>query len=276
MTMDYYSVLGVSKTASQDEIKKAYRKLAAKHHPDKGGNTAEFQKVEEAYRTLGDEKKRSEYDNPMPQYSFHTGNMHDMNDIFGAMFGGSPFGGGFNARSRKNRNINIRVEMTLEEILVGKEVTGTVRLPSGKDQAIQLSIPQGVQTGDNIKFRGLGDNSIPDMPRGDIIAQIVELPHPRFRREGRNLITDCTISAFEAILGKTIRFFTLEGKELEIKIPAGIQPGQLIKCDSYGLPAGPHNPHRGTLFIQVLVSIPKSISSEDIKQIEQLSSRYQS
>lgn len=273
--MDYYSILGVSKTASQDEIKKAYRKLAAKHHPDKGGNTAEFQKVEEAYRTLSDENKRSQYDNPMPQYSFHTGNMNDINDIFGAMFGAGPFGG-FNSRSRKNRNINIRVEMTLEEVLVGKEVTGNIRLPSGKEQAIQLTIPPGVQTGDNIRFRGLGDDSIPGTPRGDVIAQIIELPHQRFKRDGRNLISEVRITAFEAMLGKTINFITLEGKELEIKIPQGIQPGQMIKCDSYGLPAGPHNTHRGTLFIQIFVSVPKQILPEDIKQIEQLSSRYSS
>lgn len=272
--MDYYSILGVSKTASQDDIKKAYRKMASKHHPDRGGDTAQFQKIEEAYRTLSDDQTRAQYDNPSSQYAFHTGNMNDMNDLFGAMFGGNPFGGGFRQQSRKNRNINIRVEMTLEEILVGKEVTGSIRLPSGKEQAIKLSIPQGVQNGDSIRFRGLGDDSIPNMPRGDVITQIIELPHPRFKRDGRNLYAEVQVSAFDAMLGKTIRFYTLESKELEIKIPAGIQPGQLIKCDSYGLPSGPHNLHRGTLFIQVQITIPKELSSDDRNQIEQLSARY--
>lgn len=270
--MDYYSILGVSKTASQDDIKKAYRKLAAKHHPDKGGNTAEFQKVQEAYATLGDDQKRAEYDNPMPQFHFHTGNMGDMHDIFGSMFGGGPFGG-FQQRQRKNRNINIRVEMTLEEILVGKEVTGSIRLPSGKDQNIQITIPSGVQNGDTIRFRGLGEDSISGIPRGDLIAQIVELPHPKFRRDGKNLYADCVINAFDAMIGKTVRFETLEGKELEIRIPAGIQPGQMIKCDSYGLTA-PHNSHRGTLFIQIQVTIPKTLFTEDIREIERLSQRY--
>ncbi len=269
--MDYYSVLGVTKTSSQDEIKRAYRKLAAKHHPDKGGDTAQFQKIQEAYATLGDEQKRAQYDNPQPQFNFHTGNMHGMDDIFGAMFGGGPFG--FRQQTRKNRNINIRVEMTLEEILVGKEVTGSIKLPSGKDQAIQISIPAGVSHGDSIRFRGLGDDSIPSLPRGDLIAQIIELPHPRFKRDGRNLYTDFKINAFEAMLGKTVRFHTLEGKELEIKIPAGIQPGQLIKCDSYGL-SGTNSSHRGTLFIQVQISIPKDIFTEDLKEIERLSDRY--
>jgi curved DNA-binding protein len=272
--MDYYSILGITKSANQDDIKTAYRKLASKHHPDRGGDTAKFQQIEEAYRTLSDDQTRAQYDNPAPQYQFNTGNMHDMGDMFGAMFGGNPFGGGFRQQSRKNRNINIRVEMTLEEILVGKEVTGSIRLPSGKDQALQLSIPQGVQNGDAIRFRGMGEDSIPNMPRGDVIAQIVELPHPRFKRDGRNLYAEISISAFDAMLGKTVRFNTLEDKELEIKVPAGIQPGQLIKCDSYGLPASPHNIHRGTLFIQVQVSIPKTLFTEDRKQIEQLSDRY--
>jgi len=272
--MDYYSILGVSKSASQDDIKKAYRKLASKHHPDRGGDTSKFQQIEEAYRTLSDDQKRAQYDNPMPQYSFHTGNMNDMNDLFGAMFGANPFGAGFRQQSRKNRNINIRVEMTLEEILVGKEVTGSIRLPSGKEQALQLSIPAGVQNGDSIRFRGLGDDSIPNMPRGDVIAQIIELPHPRFKRDGRNLYAEVEISAFDAMLGKTIRFKTLEDKELEIKVPAGIQPSQMIKCDSYGLPVGPHNHQRGNLFIQVQITIPKILFTEDKIQIEQLSDRY--
>ena len=270
--MDYYSILGVSKSANQDDIKKAYRKLAAKHHPDKGGDTAQFQKVQEAYATLGDEQKRAEYDNPMPQFHFHTGNMGDMGDIFGSMFGGGPFGG-FQQRQRKNRNINIRVEMTLEEILVGKEVTGNIRLPSGKDQNIQISIPAGVMHGDNIRFRGLGDDSAPGVPRGDLIAQIIEIPHHKFRRDGKNLYADYQISAFEAILGKTIIFKTLEGKELEIKVPAGIQPGQMIKCDSYGLTA-PHNSHRGTLFIQIQITSPRTLFTEDLREIERLSQRY--
>ena len=272
--MDYYSILGITKSANQDDIKKAYRKLASKHHPDRGGDTAKFQQIEEAYRTLSDDQTRAQYDNPMPQYQFNTGNMHDMGDMFGAMFGANPFGGGFRQQSRKNGNINIRVEMTLEEILVGKEITGSIRLPSGKDQALQLSIPQGVQNGDAIRFRGLGEDSIPNVPRGDVIAQIVELPHPRFKRDGRNLYAEISISAFDAMLGKTVRFITLENKELEIKVPSGIQPGQMIKCDSYGLPAGPHNIHRGTLFIQVQVSIPKILFTEDRKEIEQLSDRY--
>jgi len=267
--MDYYSILGIPKSASQDDIKRAYRKLAGKHHPDKGGDTAQLQKIQEAYATLGDEQKKAEYDNPMPQFHFQA---NDMGDMFGAMFGAGF--GGFQQRQRKNRNINIRVEMTLEEILVGKEVTGSIRLPSGKDQNIQISIPAGVMHGDNIRFRGLGDDSAPGAPRGDLIAQIVEIPHPKFKRDGRNLYAGYEISVFDAILGKTIKFKTLENKELEIKVPAGIQPGQMIKCDSYGLPAGPHNTHRGTLFIEIKVVIPKTMFTEDLKEIERLAQRY--
>lgn len=271
--MDYYNILGVSKTASQDEIKKAYRKLAAKHHPDKGGDTAEFQKVEEAYRTLGDPQKRSEYDNPQTQYSFHT---HDMNDIFGAMFGGGGGPFGFNQRRqiRKNKSINIVVEMTLKDILRGKDVVGSIRLPSGRDQALQLRIPKGVSTGDAIKFSGLGDDSIAGLPRGDLVAQIRELPHPNFQRDGANLYTDVSISVFDAMLGTSIIISTVEESTLDVTVPAGIQPGQLLACNGYGLPKSPNNNARGNLYVKLNITIPKITNSSDESTLKQLKAKY--
>lgn len=266
---DYYQVLGVPRTANQDEIKKAYRKLAMKYHPDRGGDSAQFQKIQEAYDTLGDEQKRAFYDSPQPQFHFHTGNVDDM---FGAMFGASPFG--FQrARSNRNKSINIRVEMTLEEILKGKEIVGSIRLMSGRDQTINLNIPPGVAAGDSIKFRGLGDDSIPQSPRGDLIAQIVEIPHPFFQRQGKDLYMHYQMSAFDAIIGKSIRVNTLDERQLEVNVPPGIQPDQLIKCDGYGLP-GFNDARRGNLYLRIKISIPKNIFSEDLKYIEELSKRY--
>ena len=271
--MDYYNTLGVSKTASQDEIKKAYRKLASQHHPDKGGDNAKFQEIQAAYSTLSDPQKRAEYDNPQTQYSFNT---HDMNDIFGAMFGGGGGPFGFNQRRqiRKNKSINIVVEMTLKEILLGKDVVGSIRLPSGKDQALQLRIPKGVSTGDAIKFSGLGDDSIAGIPRGDLITQIREIPDPAFKRDGANLYTEVSISVFDAILGTSIIITTVEESTLDVTVPAGIQPGQLLACNGYGLPKGPNNNARGNLYVRLNITIPKISDESDKTLLQQLKTKY--
>lgn len=267
---DYYSILGVAKNASQDEIKKAYRRLAAKHHPDRGGDTAKFQEIQTAYDTLSDDQKRAEYDNPQTQWTFNSSQFsHDFPDMFGN-FG---FGGfRFHQRQPKNKNINIRVDVTLKDVILGKEVIGTIRLPSGKDQAIQLNIPPGVSHGDAIRFKELGDDSIPNIHRGDLIAQIVEVPSRDFRRDGPNIITEQAISVFDALLGKNIKIITPEEKELEISVPAGIQAGQMVKCAGHGIPI--RNGFRGDLYVQIVVKTPKNIREEDKLIVEQLQSKY--
>ena len=275
--MDYYNILGVSKTASQDEIKKAYRKLAAKHHPDKGGDTAEFQKVEEAYRTLGDPQKRSEYDNPQPQYTNFGGGFANQDDFFSAMFGGraGPFGfTGQRRQIRKNKSINIQIQMTLKDILTGKDIVGSIKLPSGRDQALQLRIPKGVSSGDAIKFSGLGDDSIAGLPRGDLIANIEEVRHPNFQRDGANIYTEKSISVFDAMLGSSISIDTIENTTLEISVPAGIQPGQLLACNGFGLPKSPNSNARGNLYVKVNIIISKIASTEDQEIIKQLKAKY--
>jgi curved DNA-binding protein len=267
---DYYQILGVPKNAQPDEIKKAYRKLAGQHHPDKGGDTAKFQEIQTAYETLSDPQKRAEYDNPQTQWSFNSRNFNggSFEDIF------NNFGfGGFRQQVQRNRSVNIRVDVTLKDVIFGKEVVGSIRLPSGQDQAIEIKIPPGVGHGDNIRFRGLGDNSISSAPRGDLIAQIIEVPHPDFVREGYNLISPVRINAFEAMLGKTVRITTAEDKQLDISIPAGIYNGQMIKCKSHGIPVG-QSGNRGDLYIRIEISTPQNISKEDIKILQELNQRY--
>jgi curved DNA-binding protein len=273
--IDYYKTLGVPKTASQDEIKKAYRKLAAKHHPDRGGDTAEFQKLEEAYRILGDETARSEYDNPQPQFQFRTENM---DDIFGAFFRGQqgPFGfGGFNQRQmRKNKNINIRIQMTLKDILTGKDFVGSIKLPSGREQLLQLKIPKGVSAGDAIRYQGMGDDSIPNLPKGDLVAAIEEIPHPTFERQGPNIVTNITISVFDAMLGASSTIQTLDESTLEVTIPAGITHGTVLSCNGYGLPKGTNQDHRGNMYIRVNLKVPSILDERDKQVIEVLKGKY--
>lgn len=272
---DYYNILGVTRSSSQDEIKKAYRKLAMQHHPDRGGDEKKFKEIEEAYRTLSDVQARAQYDNPQPEFRFNTGNMEDMADIFGAMFRQSnPFGGQQRRQQqRRNNSITIQVRMTLREVLEGKDVLGSIRLPSGKDQTLQIKIPKGVRSGDQIKYQGLGDDSIPNIARGDLIAQIIELPDTRFTREGENLYTEHAISAFDAILGTTIVVDTVSDSKLEISVPVGIQSGQSIICRGFGLPQG-QGETRGHMYVKINVRTPTKIEEGDRFIIDKLRAKY--
>jgi curved DNA-binding protein len=276
--IDYYQTLGVNKNASQDEIKKAYRKMSMKHHPDRGGDEKQFKQINEAYATLSDSQKKAQYDNPHQHQAYHF-NSGDVNDIFEQMFGGfggAPFGfrgGQQRGRSMRNKDLNINIEVTLEDVVRGKEVVGSIKLPSGRDQALNLSIPPGVQGGDSIKFQGLGDDSIPGQPRGNIIASIREIRHPDFKRIDRNLHTEVEVNSFEAIIGKTIKVRTIDNATLDVKIPAGINSGQSVKCAGYGVPST-SNPHRGDLIISVKVLTNKNLSAEDIKILEQMAKKY--
>lgn len=270
---EYYNILGVAKTATQDEIKKAYRKLASKHHPDKGGDTATFQKIQTAYDTLSDDQKRREYDNPQPQFRFDTGNMGGFEDIF-SQFGFGPMGRQ-RQQPRQNRHVNIQTRVTLKEVLYGKEVIGSIQLPSGREQNIQLKIPKGVKTGDSIRYQGMGDDSVPNLPRGDLIVQIIELPDRTFRREGANLFVEYTITAFDAMLGTSILVDTIADSQLDITVPAGIQNGQMINCKGHGVPTDDRG-HRGALFVRINIKTPAVGDEEDKQILEKLREKYAS
>ncbi len=269
---DYYNILGVSKSASQDEIKKAYRKLASKHHPDKGGDTAKFQEIQTAYETLSNPQKRADYDNPpQPQFRFNTGNMGGFEDIF-SQFGFGPMGRQQQVR-RRNQSITIQVRMTLREVYEGKDVIGSIRLPSGREQALQIKIPKGVQQGDQIKYQGLGDDSIAGLPKGDLIAQIIEIPDAVFKRNGDDLYIEKTISAFDAMIGTVLLVDTIADSKLEISVPAGIQSGQMIICRGHGLPQSQRT-GRGSMYVKINVKTPNITEEGDKFIIEKLRAKY--
>jgi len=264
--IDYYKTLGVERSATQDDIKKAYRKLAMKYHPDRGGDSKKFQEIQEAYATLGDDEKRFQYDNPN-QHHFNTSNMGD--DIFSTFFGGgSPFGFGFQQQQR-NINIGANVTITLEDVLTGKTIDAEVSFRNGQKKLVSINIPMGIDDNVQIRYPGMGDHSIPKFPPGDLIVTIRVLPHPIWRRDHTNLLLEKEISAWDAILGCEITFETIEKKTLSITIPPGTQPGTVFSCKGEGLPH-PRSGVRGAILIKLKVSIPRNVSEQTKKTIEDL------
>lgn len=282
--MDYYSTLGVEKGASDDDIKKAYRKMAMKHHPDRGGDEATFKKISEAYDVLSDPQKKQmvdmgvdprnqnsgNYGNSFNQgpFEFHFGGVPPgMEDIFGR-FG---FGSGFNQRPlRKNKSLNITVAVTLEDVLTGKDLNAEITVPgTNKRKMINIAIPAGIEMGQQIKYEGMGDDSIRDLRPGDLIVNVDIVPHPLFRREASSLIFEKTISVWDAILGTTIDINTLDNKVLTITVPKGTQPGTTLSCKGEGLPII-RSRQRGNLLINIKVEVPKNLSVDQLNRILEL------
>jgi curved DNA-binding protein len=274
---DFYSTLGVSKSANADEIKRAYRRMANQHHPDKGGDTEKFKEVEEAYRVLSDPQKKAEYDNPQPQFGgpggfhFHTGNMpNGFEDIF-AQFGGSPFGDifGRQRQPQRNRTLNIQTSITLEEAFFGKDLLATLGLPSGREQTIEVKIPAGIQDGTTLRLTGLGDDSITGIPRGDLHLTVNVQQHRIFQRQGDDLIRSIDISCIDAMLGKKVSVTTLDNKTLEVTVNPGTQPGQTLSAAGYGMPKMADPRFKGRMLITVNITIPQNLTEDQKSLLEQ-------
>lgn len=273
--MDYYSTLGLKKGASPDEIKKAYRSMAMKHHPDRGGDEKLFKEVEEAYRTLSDPQKKQMYDmgvDPNRQQSgfgqgpfeFHF-NAGDINDIFGN-FG---FGGFGRQPLRRNRSLSINIELTLEDVLTGKEFNAEVGVPGGNKKIINISIPSGVENGQQIKYQGMGDDTMKDVRPGDLIVNIYIKEHKHFLRSHDNLFFEKNITVWDAILGTKIQIETLDQKKLDINVPAGTQPETILSCKGEGLP-NVRTRVRGNLMVKIKVDIPRNLTTDQQQAIEKI------
>jgi DnaJ-class molecular chaperone len=260
--MDYYKILGLSVGATDDEIKKAYRKLAMKHHPDRGGSEEQFKDIATAYEILSDPVKKQRVDNGQDpngaDQQFHGGfNPFDF-------FHGGPHG--FH-HVQRNTSLSIHVEVSLEEVLSGKSFDADLAYPSGQKKTIKLEIPSGVLHGQQIRYQGLGDDSIAGIPPGDLIVNVAVRPHRGFRREGDALVVEKSISVWDAILGTKLEIHTLDGRTLNLTIPAGIQPETVLSCNGEGLP-NIQTKRRGNMLIKVKIKIPKDLTPEQIQHIQ--------
>ena len=287
---DYYKILGVGETATNEQIKKAFKDIAKKEHPDRGGDEAVFKEANEAHDTLKDSQKRHDYDT---QRKFGGGQggqgQHPFfnEDIFGDFFSGfsggdMDFNGKFNfqgnpnvrtktfrSRQQANRSINVRMAISIKEAMMNNEKTINYKLPSGRDEFATIKIPAGVQHGVTFKFPGMGDDSIKNVPRGDLMVQMSVLDSDGYTRKGNDLYTDKTINCFQAIRGHELKLKTLEDSVITVKVPAGTQHGTLLSVKGKGMPVHRTLNIRGNLYIRVLVLIPQ-LSTADLKKIKDL------
>ena len=255
---DYYAALGVPKTATSDEIKRAFRKLASQHHPDKGGDTQKFQAIQQAYATLSDEQKRAEYDNPRPQFSGfhgHPGGVN-INDIFGQMFGQQ-----FAQQHQHPRRSHVRMTLwiSLLDVATGGKRTVSLGTQSGVS-AVEIEIPLGIMDGDNVQYEGIGPGG------SDLVVQFKVTPDRKWQRDGLNLAQEVRIDIWNLILGGDLTIDTLTGKTLSTRVPARTQPGTVLRLKSQGLRdrAG----QIGDIMIRVQAQIPENIPPEIIDAIQ--------
>lgn len=261
--MDHYNTLGVAKTASADDIKKAYRQLASKHHPDKGGDTATFQNIQTAYSILSDPQKRQEYDNPQPQmggfpggFNFHGGNPFE--GIFGEIFRQQHA----HARQQQPQQQMFRTSIwiTLEQVYSGGEQTLQLQTHTGI-HTVKIAIPKGVQDGGQVRC----DNVIGDAV---LLVEFRIHPHLKYGRNRNDLTCNHSISVLDLIVGASFEFTTLSGKTLEVKIPPKTQPYSQMKIAGEGLPI-PSSHTYGDQIVLLKPFIPDIIDQSIINSILQ-------
>lgn len=270
--MDYYKLLNINKTASQEDVKKAYRKLAMECHPDRnGGDDVKFKQINEAYETLGDPNKRQAYDSPQPRV--------DTNFTNNPNFGGHPFGDVFSdlfrqahARNQprfKNRDITIQSAITLKDVMVGTSVYVTYTTSNGKTEYVNVEIPGGAKDGDTIKYNNLGDNADPRLPRGDLYVKVRVKKDTIWERDGNNIITNKVIDIFDLMSGTRVIIETPDNKRLELTIPSGTKPGKILNIKGHGIP-DLRTKRRGDAYVQIDCAMPTIKNTTILTQIRNL------
>jgi len=263
--MDYYNILGVDRNADANTIKKAYRKLASKHHPDKGGNESEFKKIQEAYETLSDQDKRHQYDylGHQPDWQRHTPSGFDSPHFnFEEVF--TNIRGNYGQRHARNPDGITEVNISLMQAFKGTEVVIDV----GYAREV-VNIEPGTQHGSRIRLRGKGPSRIREAAPGDLIVMINVTTPPGVAVEGENVYQRLSIDAIDAMTGTETYITHFTNNKLSVKIPAGVQTGSKLRLSGQGMPAL-RKAVRGDLYIILDVYVPKITDQDSINLLNKV------
>ena len=306
-TPDYYKTLGVSRSATDEEIKKAYRKLARTNHPDAGGDEEKFKEINEAYEVLSDKKKRKLYDQygtadeQRIPYGWGGGaggagasgfggfgswadildsirrgegvagaGGFNVDDIFGGGgFGGSGFGGQYQPQPQKGRDMNVTLNVSFDEAFNGCVKKVSVRNPQGGVETLDVKVPAGAVDGGRVRLKGQGAPGENGGAAGDLLITTKIDAHPYFGRDKADVTVDLPINVAEAALGASIVVPTPDGKKIKVKVPAGTQDGKVLTIKGKGAPDLKNKGQFGNLKIQIHVEVPTDMNDEQKKAMEE-------
>jgi curved DNA-binding protein len=318
MAEDYYRVLGVSKNASKDEIKKAFRKLAMKYHPDKNKDNKEaeekFKKINEAYAVLSNDEKRKQFDmfgaegfskrfsqeDIFRGFDFN-GIFRDMGfgDVFGRSFFSDTFGGGRRSRGRSSSSFGFQdpfggggtggfsqqgftrgggtpppqhaeteLQVSLEEVIFGAKKRVSLDTGSGVE-TIEISIPKGIEDGQKMRLKEKGSMDPFSGRRGDLYCKIKISPHPLFKRNGNDLITEKEVKLTQMVLGGKTRITTIDNQQIDLKIPPNSKNNCTLRIKGKGVPGSKGKP-AGNLLVRLQALLPGPLDETQKKLFEEL------
>ena len=248
--MDYYSILDIPKTASHDEIKKAYRKMAMKHHPDRnGGDDTQFKKIQEAYDVLIDPDKKQQYDNPFSNHQQFNIHGMDAESFFNQVFGARP--------QNQKQTFRTQVTVSLVDAFKGSSHVLQLSTPIG-NKVININVPPGIETGDSIRYDNIIENAI-------LLVQFVVLPDLRFDRRASDLYSNHAISVLDLIVGTKFKFVTIDQRTLEVRVTPKTQPHMQLRIPKAGMPDKKGG--YGDQIILLQPFMPDNISQEIIDTI---------
>lgn len=285
---DYYEVLGVSRSASSDEIRKAFKKLARKYHPDVKPSDPDaekrFAEITEAYEVIGDEEKRRKYDqfghafegaggSPFSGFGGQPGGgaSFDLDDILGGMFGGGGFRGSFGgggpggftgrraaARARRGADVTAEITVPFQVAALGGEHELTIR-QQNREEHLNLRIPSGIESGRTLRLSGQGNPGGNGGPAGDLLVTVKVAPHPWFRRDGLNLMLDVPVTPSEAALGGKIDIPTLTEGMVVLTVPPGSSTGSKLRLRQRGIQDAKTGT-RGDQIVSLRIVMPPHLS----------------